>query len=1428
MPSAPMDSKPEVENFIARWEKAEASERANYQMFLTELADLLGAPHPDPAGADNEFNAYVFDRAITRQKPDGTSTTVWADLYKRGCFILETKQGAHAPAAASVAEDPTPRAPSPAPHKTGHGIRGTRQWDIALEKAYNQARGYIRDLPSSEGRPPFLIVCDVGYVIELYSEFTCTGGSYIRFPDPKHHRIHLEDLRDPAIRQRLHSIWTDPLSLDPSKHAAKVTREVAEHLSALAKSLEADGHHAQAISTFLQRSLFTMFAEDVGLLPEGCYINVLERLKDAPEGFAITITNLWKDMANEEEWSVALMQKIAYFNGGLFENASALPCNVQQIGLLIGAAKPDWSDVEPAIFGTLLERALSPRERHKLGAHYTPRSYVERLVKPTVIDPLRSQWDAVKTAAAQFTEADQTDKAIAVVKDFHHELCGIKVLDPACGSGNFLYVTLEHMKRLEGEVLELLEALGDDELTFEMEAFKVRPSQFYGLELNSRAVAIAQLVLWIGYFQWHKKTTGTADTKDRPLLPKQQTILQQDAVLAYDAQTPRRRFVEAASSRSVETQQTKRQDAAATVEAASSRLSVAVKYAYYNPYKKVEISKASLPHWRQEDVTYFVTFRLADSLPQQKLNAWKAERDAWLAANPKPHSEEQKSDYFERFSSKMEAWLDAGHGDCILANPACKKIVEDAMRHFDGERYELGEHTVASNHVHALVTPKQGHELSGIVHSWKSYTANELNKHLGRSGQVWQKEYYDHILRTANAAYRIEEYIKRHDATVAAASSRLAETETNQTERQDAASTGHYEFVCIWDGRSTKPHPVTGKEVPDESVTIPVYDYSNPRRAEWPEADYIVGNPPFIGTSRMRDALGDGYTEALRKVWKKDVPESADFVMFWWEKAAELLRAKKIERFGFITTNSIHQTFNRRVLEKHLGDPKNPVSIAFAIPDHPWVDTVDGAAVRIAMTVATRDQSIGELNRVTNEIEIGDGEHAVDLRTQLGKIAANLKIGADVTSAVSLSGNQKISCPGVKLHGAGFIVTPEQAKELGLGRIEGLEKYIRGYRNGRDLTTMPREVMIIDLLGLTDKEVRETYPEVYQHVASSVKPERDQNKRETYKKYWWLFGEPRKDFRPALADLPRYITTVETSKHRFFQFLDQSVLPDNKLINFALADACHLAVLSSSIHVLWALNNGSRLGFGNDPVYVKTRCFETFPFPHLPEDSPLKARLRELGEQLDAHRKRQQAAHPELTMTGMYNVLEKLRREEPLTGKEKKIHDNGLVTLLKQIHDEIDTATAEAYGWSDLFADKPLADRLAQGEESLEQQILQRLVDLNHERAGEEAKGKIRYLRPEYQDPEFEKRKPESGNLKGEQEELPGTKAPQVSSLKPQPSAKQPWPKDLPSQVSALRTLLPETGPDPSALAAHFSKRSKKRIFEIDQILTTLKNLGQL
>jgi hypothetical protein len=333
--------------------------------------------------------------------------------------------------------------------------------------------------------------------------------------------------------------------------------------------------------------------------------------------------------------------------------------------------------------------------------------------------------------------------------------------------------------------------------------------------------------------------------------------------------------------------------------------------------------------------------------------------------------------------------------------------------------------------------------------------------------------------------------------------------------------------------------------------------------------------------------------------------------------------------------------------------------------------------------------------------------------------------------------------------------------------------------------------------------------------------------------------------------LPRYIATVETSKHRFFTFLDQSILPDNKLIAIAADDAFVLGILSSCVHGKWSLASGSWLGVGNDSVYVKSRCFEPFPFPLL-EESALKQRIRDLGERLDAHRKRQQEQHPDLTLTGIYNVLQKIRSGEALNAKDKTIHDQGIVSVLKQIHDDLDAAVLEAYGWQQFSSGKfqvssignpppssletenlklettvPLADLLARGgpdAEALEQAILTRLVALNHERAAEEKRGLIRWLRPDYQ---------ASGAVTApaaEQSEITladgnsFTETPTHRSTETPP----PWPETMAEQVVAVRKLIPSIGQDPESLAACFGRKSAKRTAQITAILDTLKALGHI
>ena len=258
-----------------------------------------------------------------------------------------------------------------------------------------------------------------------------------------------------------------------------------------------------------------------------------------------------------------------------------------------------------------------------------------------------------------------------------------------------------------------------------------------------------------------------------------------------------------------------------------------------------------------------------------------------------------------------------------------------------------------------------------------------------------------------------------------------------------------------------------------------------------------------------------------------------------------------------------------------------------AIPDHPGTKaSADAAAVRIAMTVGEAGEKPGILREVIREAAVDTDTPIVNLGEYKGIINSDLTIGVDVTAATHLKANEGICSPGVKLHGSGFIVTRSQAQHLGLGKRPGLERYVRDYRNGRHLTSRSRDVMVIDLFGLDGEEVRRLFPEVYQHVLTTVKPERIANNRESYRTNWWVL---------ALVGLCRYIATVETMQHRVFQFLDASILPDNRLIVVASNDPFHLEVLSSRVQTSWALACGGTLE--DRPVYTKSRCFNPFPFP---------------------------------------------------------------------------------------------------------------------------------------------------------------------------------------------------------------------------------------
>ncbi len=1038
-----------VQAFLAKWQGSSGAERRNAQSFLNDFCDLLGVDRPG-----QELD-YCFERGLPDTSLEGKVTTKAMDLYKKGHFILEAKQATEKQRGGANKRGPTLHTPMlPGLSEPGaEGYHAPATYDALMERAFGQAVNYAKAMALIGDRPPFLIVADIGHSFRVWNRYDPkAGGGYGGFGAGK--VILLEELEDPDTLLYFRKIWTNPAELDESRARASVTRAIARELGKLAMALNRDGADKQATARFLMRCVFTCFAEDAGLLPNKVFQEGLahcEQNHKSAQGF---LADWWKTMDAGGKWG---WNEILRFNGGLFRDITVPVLSQQQIALLHLAAKENWSNIEPAIFGTLLESALDEKERHALGAHYTPRAYIQRLVDATFGDQLRAEWEAVETDLAKLLEDGATpeaaEKARVKLRAFHDQLAAITVLDPACGSGNFLYVAFDTLKRLEAEVLRRLEELGEHIGAFDFHMERISPKQFMGIEVNPWAAQIAELVLWIAYLQWFRKRHPKGNPPE-PVLQNYGSIREGDAVLAW----------------------------------------------------------------------------------------------------------------------------------------------------------------------------------SGIQ-------------------------------------------------------------ETGQTR---------------WGGR-LKPDPITGREIPDPTDQVRVLDYQDPSQAPWPKADYILGNPPFLGNSPMRDGLGSGYVDALRAAYP-EVPDTVDFVLYWWHRAAEEVRAGRTKAFGLITTNSLRQVRNRGVIARQAG---LGLKLRYALPDHPWAKDEKDAAVRIAMTVGVKTGAgMAVLARVTRETRSATPEEEAEAvvvgETPVALIHPDLSAGAAITEAAPLMANGGLACRGMELGGSGFMVEPIQFEQWGRPAI------VHPYRNGRDLTDRPRGVMVIDAYGLSETELRQQHPAIYQHLYRTVKPERVVNNVVANRNNWWLFRRPHPEFRPALKGLARYLATVETAKHRVFQFLDGAVVPDNKLVVIASAAALHLGVLSSRIHGVWALAAGARLGVGNDPVYPKTTCFDPFPFP---DPSPDQAKaIGDLAEELDAHRKAAQSRGA--TLTQQYNLLEKLRRGEAFTAADRKLDAAALPEVLRQLHDRLDEAVAQAYGW-------PVD--LAEGE------ILERLVALNAARRAEEAAGTVRWLRPDYQ-----------------------------------------------------------------------------------------------
>ena len=471
--------------FIAKWRASTLKESSASQEHFIDLCRLLGERTPaeaDPTGED-----YCFERGARKD----TGGDGWADVWKRHCFAWEYK-GKHA----------------------------------NLDTAFNQLRQYALALEN----PPLLIVSDM-VRFRIATNWTNSVS--------ERHEFVLEDLADAAVRDMLKWAMSAPERLRPGESRQGLTTRAAETFAVLAHSLREKGHDPQVVAHFVNRLVFCMFAEDVGLLPDNMFTRMLDQARDRPEEFELLARHLFGAMSTGGRVG---FEKVAWFNGGLFEDDRALPMDKADIETALRAARLDWSEVDPSILGTLFERGLDPGKRAQLGAHYTDRDKIMRIVEPVIVRPLLAEWEGTKAEIAAALERAEAAKSKGAktrhranaerrLNQFLERLRGFTVLDPACGSGNFLYLALHALKDLELRVQLEAESLG-----LQRGFPAIGPANVCGIEINAYAAELARVSIWIGEIQWMRRN-GFNEARD-PILKPLETIECRDAILTPDGEEP--------------------------------------------------------------------------------------------------------------------------------------------------------------------------------------------------------------------------------------------------------------------------------------------------------------------------------------------------------------------------------------------------------------------------------------------------------------------------------------------------------------------------------------------------------------------------------------------------------------------------------------------------------------------------------------------------------------------------------------------------------------------------------------------------------------------------------------------------------------------------------------------------------------------------
>ena len=895
--------------FIAKWHDTRFGERQASQTFFNDICALVG--HPAPADYQNP-EAFTFDKWV----PGG-----FADAYLEGRFGWEFKGS-----------------------------------DAQLTGAFTQLLRYSVYLKT----PPLLIVSSFRTIL-IRTSFPGTETVLYRIP--------VAELVLTEQLNRLRWAFFDPERLRSDRSVEEVTKETANLFRAIVEDMEQHCPDSEKLARYLNQLVFCLYAEDAGLLPNELFSDIVRNLYRDHARFNRAVTDLFSQMSAGGLFGYT---SIAHFNGDLFSTADTVAISSVAMQYLLEATQKNWQNIEPSIFGTLFEQVLDAGKRSQLGAHYTGAEDIMLVVEPVVMAPLRREWEIARRETQNLLVEGDSDAAQARLEKFRQRLFEVTVLDPACGSGNFLYVALRSLLDLEKEVINFAAEQGWNDLTP-----RVRPDQMMGLEINPYAVELARTALWIGYIQWHENN-GFPYTR-QPILTPLNTIRQTDAIL---------------------------------------------------------------------DLT----------------------------------------------------------------------------------------------------------------------------------------------------------------------------------------------------------------------------DPDNPKEPEWPAAEFIIGNPPFLGRRIWNENLERSYIEAVDRVYKSRLRRSSDLCCYWFEKARAQIADGKTRRAGLLATQKIRAAYSRGVLERI----NQSGGIFMAHSDRDWL--LDGASVHVSI------------------IGFDDGSETVKMidDAPVSQILVNLTAEVDLPAARKLSVNSGIAFrgPNTFLFDIGGDLAKEMLAAGGNPNQKPNSDVVVPVRNGADLSQRPRGKYTIDFgnLSLNEASLYEApFEYAKQVVVTSGQPLAGN---------YWQFQQPAKNMVAAISGLPRYIAHAVTAKHLTFVWVEAGTICNNSTNVFARDDDYFFGVLHSRIHATWARAIGSQLREKESGSrYTPTDCFLTFPFPE-PSDEQREA-IAKAAVNLDSLRGE------------WLNPIDKEGKpalsEEELKGRTLTSLYNQRPQWLENAHSRLDAAVAAAYGWSPGLYD---------------QAVLGRLLALNLERAG--------------------------------------------------------------------------------------------------------------